>query len=346
MFRCESADHRKYIDIVDFATTHDIVGKPMTLETEILSPHEMLWLDDTTVAIAEEAASLEYSVNIVSVNNEAVRLVQQIGRKGQGPDDVAGVVGNMQKDTCDLLPGIWLTDMSSMKFFPYSADVRKWKGRSSKTKKLSSKIIPCTNSFIINNSESVGISMSIDNQIFRLSFDSDTLVGYDFYPLSPNPYDHLSSKTIFPAGIAIKPDKSKFVLSYNFFKSIGIIDINNLSESLFLRFNDTPFPKFNGNNIDIEAFEQLPLQYVGIYTTDKYIYALYAGKTVEELIHRTGGMSIHIFKWDGTAHSSLHVNGIINSFCVDEKNGFIYGIDPTGEDNSVFYRFTIPENIL
>jgi hypothetical protein len=252
----------------------------------------------------------------------------------------------MQKDTCDLLPGIWLTDISSMKFFPLRVDVQKWKENPSKIKKLSSKTFPCTKSFILNTSESVGISMSIDNQIYISSFNNDTLNGYDFYPLSPNPYDHLLSKTIFPANIAIKPDKSKFVLCYQFYKCLSIITINNLSEPLFLKFNDTPFPKFNVNNIDIEDLEQQPLQYVDIYTTDKYIYALYAGKTFEDLIHRTSGMSIHIFKWDGTAHGSLNLDGVINTFCVDEKHGFIYGIDPTEEENSKIYRFIIPDNLL
>jgi hypothetical protein len=98
----------------------------------------------------------------------------------------------------------------------------------------------------------------------------------------------------------------------------------------------------------MDILRNLPLQYLDVYVTDNYIYALYAGLGNAELENHSHGalskgVGVHVFKWDGTACCSLNLDRIINCFCVDETNRVIYGIDPTGEDNSTFYRFSIPD---
>jgi hypothetical protein len=119
---------------------------------------------------------------------------------------------------------------------------------------------------------------------------------------------------------------------------------------VYIKFKDTPFPQFNATDqqANREIVKNLPLQYINLYTTDNHIYALYAGKKEDELENHSGealskGVSVHVFNWDGTAICSLNLDCIINCFCVDEKNKVIYGIDPTGDENSIFYRFDIPE---
>jgi hypothetical protein len=195
-----------------------------------------------------------------------------------------------------------------------------------------------------------GISTSIDNQVFIYSDEKKVLQRYDFYPISPNPYDRLASKTVYSAYMGLKPDKSHFVLAYQWLQSLCIVSLDRLSEPVCIKFKDSPFPKFSAT--DQEANRtitgKLPLQYINLYVTDSHIYALYAGKKGNELENHSRkplsqGVSIHVFSWDGTALGILNLDRIINCFCVDEKNKIIYGMDPTGDDNSIFYRFDMPE---
>jgi hypothetical protein len=262
---------------------------------------------------------------------------------------------NVQKDTCNLSEGIWLSDIQSVKFYPYNKENGRWEENPSCMKKLSPKLIPCSNSFMSKKSDIVGISTSVKNHVFMYSTQKDILEGYDYYPVSPNPYDNLSSKTVYSADIDIKPDKSYLVLAYLLFKSVCIVPLDKPEMPLFLGFKDTPFPQLevNDRKPNLENIRVLPLQYVDIYTTDNFIYALYANKMNNELenhsheaLKEKEGMSVHIFKWDGTAFCSLNLDRIINCFCVDEINNIIYGLDPTGDENAILYRFPVPKNII
>jgi hypothetical protein len=192
---------------------------------------------------------------------------------------------------------------------------------------------------VINNDTLLGKTTAINAQLFIYSpnQNNDEVAGYDFYPIDPNPYNALDSKTIFNGDIEIKPDKSQVVLSYDLLKSITIVSLNNLSKPLSLTFKDTPFPLFS----DLKQALSTPLQYMRLYATNRYIYALYAGKTVDEL-EKAEGLSVHIFKWDGTAYCELHLDKFINCFCVDENNHLLYGLNPMGEENSDLYRFPLP----
>jgi hypothetical protein len=191
--------------------------------------------------------------------------------------------------------------------------------------------------FYLKNSDMSGISTVVNNQIFIYSDESMPLQGYDFYPVNPKPYAPLMSKTIYHADAGLKPDKSHFVLAYQWFKILCIVPLNKLSEPLYFKFNDTSFSKFdiNDQKANYRMFKNLPLQYVVTYVTDNYIYALYAGKTGAELENHSHeaslsqGMFVHVFNWDGSAHCSLNLDRVISCFCIDEKNSVIYGTDPT-----------------
>jgi hypothetical protein len=339
-----------YKEIVGFSLSHNVIGENIPLNTDVFFPRNLLLINDTTIAVTE--INDDYGVKILRINRNSLNLKMQLGRKGEGPDDVIFGVTKIQKDIYNSSEGIWIGDSQSMKFHPYHTGLDVWEEGSSCKKKLPHKSIPCSESFVLKDFALLGISTSINSHIFIYSQEKDTLNEYDFYPVSPNPYNYLMSKTVYSGDIRLKPDKSHFVLTYELFKSLCIVDLNKLSEPLFLKFEDTPFPQIGINNgeLNIDDIRNLPMQYIDIYTTDNFIYALYAGKTSEELGNfspgSSQGMSVHIFKWDGTAHCLLNLDRLVNCICVDEVNSVIYGIDPTGEDNSIFYKFSVPENII
>lgn len=310
----------------------------------------MVLLNDTSVAILEKKD--EYGVKILRISPYSVNFITKLGRIGGGPDDVLFGVTTVQKDSYNSSTGIWIGDSNTMKFYPYDSVSNTWEEKASNIKKISTKLFPSSNSIVLGDSTLLGVSSSIDNLFFIYSPDNDSLKGYDFYPLDPNPYDHFTSKTVYSCDMALKPDKSRFVLSYELFKSLCIVSLDNLSEPLFLTFKNRPNHRIGtpDGKINIDELRSLPIQYMSVYTTDRFIYALYVDKTGEELSnysHETSqGMYIHVFNWDGTTYCSLNLGQIVNCFCVDEANNVIYGLDPTAEKNSVFYKFQIPDNIL
>jgi hypothetical protein len=307
----------------------------------------MILFNDSTVIFTEKRS--EYCVKVLSIRYDTANLIFEFAGKGNGPDDFVMGVTNIQRDIHNSYEGIWVADIQSVKFYSYDNKLNSWRNISD-IKMLPSKVIPSSHSFV-TNSGLLCYSTAVDNQIsISLSSANNGLTGYDFYPVNPNPYDKLFSKTIYSADIGIKPDKSKIALAYLFYKSVCIVSLDNPETPLFLKFKDEPFIHLSKNKegYDTEAIRSLPLQYVDIYTTDSLIYVLYAGTTNDKLENHSqesmpDAMSIHIFKWDGTALCILNLDRIINCFCVDETNGIIYGIDPTVEENAVIYQFVIPE---
>jgi hypothetical protein len=348
---CRKVIDNKLIEIDEFASTYNIIGEKIPLKADVFFPKKVLLLSDTTMAIMGKQD--DYGVTILKRSKDSVNLITKLGRIGGGPDDVAFGVMNIQRDVHDSSAGIWVSDTRSIKFHPYNKESKSWEEKPSSIKKLSTKLIPNSGSFVLKDSILLGISTSINNQIFIYSPKNKNFDGYDFYPVKQNPYDALMSKTIYSADVELKPDKSHLVLSYERFKSLCIVSLDSLSKPLFLKFKDSPFPEINvdkNGKLNIETMRDLPVQYIDIFTTDHFIYVLYAGKTVEELENfsqeSSQGMSIHVFKWDGTAYCLLNLDQIINCICVDEINNVIYGFDPTVEDNSALYQFPIPENVI
>jgi hypothetical protein len=336
------------VTVKKFKSSHNVVGKEIPLRTEILFPKTMLLLTDATIAVSDYRS--EYALKILKTGKDSVYLAGKYGRTGQGPGDIVSSITSLQKDEHNSKNGVWVSDIQSMKFHPYKANSFIVEDNPSDVKKLSPQVFPCSRSFILKNSDILGFSTSTDNQVFICSHENNALQGYDFYPITPNPYDLFVSKMVYTSYLRLKPDKSHFVLAYQWLKSLCIVSLDKLSEPMYIKFDDAPFPKFNATDqqSNINRAKNLPLQYVNLYTTDNYIYALYADIKEGKLENHSQkalskGMSVHVFKWDGTALCSLNLDRIINCFCVDEKNKVIYGIDPTGEDNSIFYSFDIPD---
>jgi hypothetical protein len=332
--------------IVEIKSSHNVAGKEIPLTTDIFFPRKMLMISANTVAVTESKD--EYALRIVKVTADSVYLTSKAGRTGQGPGDVLNGINDLQRDNYNSVEGVWLSDVQSMKFHRYLPESNSLEYKPVEVKKLPADVFPCSRSQVLKNSGILGMSSAINNNIFIYSSENQTLQGYDFYPVNPNPYDKFVSKNVYSARMNLKPDKSQFVLAYQWFKALCIVSLDNLSNPLYITFKDSDFPKFNATdqNANVAIFRKLPLQYIGMYVTDKHIYAMYAGKTGNKMENYStealkDAVSIHVFNWDGSFHCAFNLDRIINCFCVDEQEGVIYGLDPVKEENSAFYRFDI-----
>jgi len=126
----------------------------------------------------------------------------------------------------------------------------------------------------------------------------------------------------------IASSQSVLVYSYLFKKQIDIYDLPTLK--LKTRIGDgVKYPKPTPGD-----FSSVTYHYVGLYTGERYFYALYDGKL--------GGVNrslfLEVYDYDGNPvmKYSFDIHPIL--FVVDERNGKIYGFNEEYEDNLLRYN--------
>lgn len=334
---CSKEVDNKQVEIEKFMYKFEIIGEEMIVDDNLFFPKKMLFLNDSTIAITE--IKDDYGVKIFNIQTNHIHLIDKLGHKGEGPNEIKSNVNTIQNDTLNQDEGLWISDARCMQFHSYNIERDDWNENFSKKIPLPLMLSPVSKCFVISEDCLLGNTIKVDEQVFIYSPNEENTKYYSFYPIRPNLYDKHESKMFFGGDMEIKPDKTSFVLAYELFKAICIIPLDNPEENILLTFKDSPFPK----NVNIQNMSSYPLQYLRIYTTNQYIYVLYAGKTIETLNEDSTTLSIHVFGWDGTAYCKLQLDRLINCFCVSKDNKILYGINPTHEENSICYRFTLPE---
>jgi hypothetical protein len=74
-FGC-SQSKNKVTEITGFASSHNIAGTEISLNTEVLFPKKLLLFNDTTLIITEKKT--EYDVLILAINGDSVNLIKEL----------------------------------------------------------------------------------------------------------------------------------------------------------------------------------------------------------------------------------------------------------------------------
>jgi len=333
----------KYVEIRGFEKSFDISGNTLEFQSESLFPRKMVMFNSSTIAVTDVYS--EYGVNIYSICGDSINLSCAFGHKVDVPNEGRFNANTLQKDVRNGKEGLWIGYNRWVQFHTFDNVANSWQQESLEKLNPPKSLYPLTSCFVIQNDDLTGITTSLNHQVFIVRNNKNDVEEYDFFPVDPNPYGALDSKTYFNGVMEIKPDKSKFVIAYSQFKSLSIVDFSELTHPLKIKFKDTPLPVISKP----EDMKTLALQYISLCLTDNYIYALYAGKQVSELENAedlSSLLSVQVFNWEGKALYELKLDRIINSFCVDEGNQCLYGINPLGIDNSEWYRFVLPQQMF
>jgi hypothetical protein len=82
--------------------------------------------------------------------------------------------------------------------------------------------------------------------------------------------------------------------------------------------------------------------YMWLFTTDKYIYALFHGQSSSNYSKDLIPTEIRVFNWEGNPIAQLNIPEYLLTFSVDEDNGFIYGVS-FFQEKAIRYPFSLDE---
>lgn len=90
----------------------------------------------------------------------------------------------------------------------------------------------------------------------------------------------------------------------------------------------------NGDQVRVAVKRSSPMGYLDLFAGDKYIYALYNGRTKEAFKDRYFyGNEIHIFDWKGNPVKKIILDKDARALSVDEAGRILYTISYDIDEN-------------
>ena len=150
---------------------------------------------------------------------------------------------------------------------------------------------------------------------------------------------------IFSKAVTVKPDKTAFAAVYDKFQMLRIFNLNGtlLKE---VRFKDSPNPPKGIIIGDFTAVnpDELIMHYQKIQSTNRYIYALYSGKSVSHMSPDNRGIAdicdeIHVWDWEGNPIAKISLGKYFFSFTVTSDDNYI--ICSSSESLDKLYKYVL-----
>jgi len=148
--------------------------------------------------------------------------------------------------------------------------------------------------------------------------------------------------------VAVKPDNSHFACVYDKFPILRIYKKDGVLETEMRYLNNQKFPQaFIEKEPLKKQFDDVMQNYRRIKVTNRFIYALYIGKTMGELPSRQSGLvdfsnEIHVWDWNGKPIKKIFLDKNIFSFCVSPDDKFL--ICSSLNEIDKFYKYSLNEN--
>jgi hypothetical protein len=202
-------------------------------------------------------------------------------------------------------------------------------------------LMPCQKIEYIDDSIFVAIGPSsffFDKRIGIFSINNQIIDKFLDYPVKDiKKYPQQIVWQACESSLKVSPDKTKTVLFTFDFDRIDVIE-NHYFKTLFTILG----PQNTEPNLKMfleRKSKERVFSYIDLFLTEKRIYALYCGKSIEEMIKigAFAGEYIHIFDWNGNPLQRLELQRFITHFCVDEFNKKLYALEYDPEIELVVY---------
>lgn len=180
---------------------------------------------------------------------------------------------------------------------------------------------------------SYGNELADDGNMFELSDSTGkTVVRFGPFPDDGMPYSHQAKTMAYQGKLIFSAQRSRFAFLMDFGNVFDIYEIgeDGVPASVFSIHEETPVyePSNATNGV---RFVQIKVHYTDAYASQRYIYALYSGKIIEDdapdadrLAMETS--TIRVYDWDGNRICDLLADIPLLSICVSADDSYLIGL--------------------
>jgi len=282
-------------------------------------PYKML-INDSVIIMDNKEASGGYWLNIFYLDG---RFHSQVLHNGRGPNENLCVSSMGWSDN-----KLWIFDSMKKEIVYLNYDDKIEKSIRKKVDLSGYKADRLSDSiFLFNN-----LFMSEHKIDVYNIYKGTTIFGIGDYNSLPNKFTKTIKSQIGAANIRIKPDKSLVAVAYRYFDLIEIYSTKGVLISA-IQGPDFISGKFEVKKTTLgKTLLKLPQTkecYLSLFTTNRYIYAVYSGKRfLNEEHKRTGNISsqVFVFNWKGEPVKKLNLNHPVQNICIDKEDKYMFAI--------------------
>jgi hypothetical protein len=193
----------------------------------------------------------------------------------------------------------------------------------------------------------IGCNLSHETIKEFVGFNTKTKEDFDFgaeFPKVEKKMDGNYRNILFAKTTISKPDGSAFASVYDKFPILRIYSKDGILKKEIRYKNNQLFPNALIENDPSEhSLKNIMQNYRKIKSSNKYIYALYIGKTTEEIDIGLNDFSneIHVWDWNGKPIAKILLDKKIFSFDIDNKDQYLIGASLNSLDELYKYNLNL-----
>lgn len=170
-------------------------------------------------------------------------------------------------------------------------------------------------------------------QLLKLNSLKNEINLFDTFTNCPNNIPYYAWKKAYEGILYAKPNNEKLVVAYIYTDKIEIFDLKT-NKSILVNGPEnfepdfTPIMKYGFQDIILE--KKTKFGFVNGFTTDKYIYLLYSGKSI---FGKNADQTnfIYVYDWSGKPIELLHFKQNISAFAILNNDSEIYAFEPLSQ---------------
>jgi hypothetical protein len=269
-------------------------------------------------------------------------LFERFGNKGQGPNDflmpqsiqyisdtVVGVYDMLQRSYVMLDISLPLENRNTKKLKVTSFD------------HFSFQVLKtCFDQYI-------GIG-PYENGMFELLDSTGNTINYFFeFPFKDNDEKEINNRLramAYQGEIVLNPKRNKLVYACGHGNIIQFYEIKNNSIEVIKKIeNSYPdyVPDEMGGGVSAVMKKENKVDFVSIYATNEYVYALYSGLSLNDFIvnnKQVSGNLLYIYTWKGEIKRTIKLNMDCRYICATPDNKILYAVSDCPEPDIIYFE--------
>lgn len=312
----------------------------------ILLEHESVEIENLMIGFAGGVKQVDSFLVILDyknnaffhlVNTERMQYDGSFGLKGDGPLDFlhpSDIIRYTSHSLCcyDLMK----RTVSELKFYNDSI--------------FFNTIMKCDtlmnfNVLPVKNNNFIGVGLYQDSMFKIINRKGRITKGYFSYPYKDETEAKIHANVrgmAYQGPMDINPSQNKLVYATSYAKQLYFFSVEEDKMRLIKEIKES-YPQYipdTSQGVSIVYDKKAPFGFTDVVTTDKFVYALYSGKSFEEYgLQDSEGDNLLVYNWQGELIRTYKLDVDVSCICVDDRDKIMYAI--TNNPDPLIVKFVI-----